>query len=135
MIRYENNLVSWLVEWLNQEFEDCPDVDLSVLNGYNSVDGETGSGFAVYIRQGGLKPMILASGDIDKDLLEEVKLEDPTYDEDTYVCECILHEFRHHLQFTSGANKGKTVDELDIDADEFAHIKYGEFSEWLKRHE
>lgn len=141
MIRYENKMVSLLSRYLNESYPNSETVNLILLNGYDTVGEEKDHcGFAVYHRKSDTNPIaeILAAGDPVVDILkedgeEEISEECEKSVRDEIICECILHEFRHHIQFTEIGIEN--ISDLEEDAENFAISEYEKFEGWMKENE
>ena len=114
-----NVIPDWLqdaIDFLNQEFAEDEDVNVSILYGFDSVSmDEYGCGFAAYNTE--TKSIFLADYNEIKNSFKELSWIDV---KDTTITN-LFHEYRHHQQNTYG------WDLSEDDAEHFANHMYAEF--------
>lgn len=103
MFRILNDFEYNFVKFVNEKHFTKQEVKLSILHNYESVAGETGNGFAVYLPE--LKTIMLPT-----EVPEEVK------DMKEFVIHNLAHEYKHFLQDVNGEEFNE--DEADKFADE-----------------
>lgn len=118
-----NVIPDWLydaIDFLNQEFPEDEDVNISILYGFDCVStDENNYGFAVYNTE--TKTIMIADYNELKNALKELSWEDVR----DVTINNLFHEYRHHQQNIYG------WDLSEDDAEHFAKQMFAEFIYWI----
>ena len=120
MINVIPNWIQDAIDFINQEFPEDEDVNVSILYGFDCVGiDEDNCGFAAYNVEA--KAMMIADYNEIKKSLRELSCSD--IKRETIIN--LFHEYRHHQQNIYG------WDFSEEDAEDFANHMYKDFIAWV----